>query len=160
MAELMPMTWPCMLTRAPPELPGLIGASVWIASITVCWLFWPPSPATVGRCSELTMPEVTVPDRPYGAPIATTAWPTWRLLAVPNDTTGRPVTPCALMTAMSDVGSRPRMVAFTVRPLEKITWIWLCPAPAVAASAITWLLVRIWPSLEMMMPEPVSPVTP
>ncbi len=121
MAELMPMTWPSMLTSAPPELPGLIGASVWIASITVVWLSWPPSLATVGRCSELTMPEVTVPDRPYGAPIATTSWPTCRLLAVPRFATGRPVTPWALMTAMSDVGSRPRMLALTVRPLEKIT---------------------------------------
>src|SRR5690348_6082723 len=27
----MPITSPCTLTRAPPELPGLMGASVWIA---------------------------------------------------------------------------------------------------------------------------------
>ena len=31
-AELMPMTAPCASTSAPPELPGLIAASVWIAS--------------------------------------------------------------------------------------------------------------------------------
>ena len=29
------MIWPCMLTSAPPELPGLIAASVWIALSTV-----------------------------------------------------------------------------------------------------------------------------
>ena len=29
-AELMPMTSPFIFSRAPPELPGLIAASVWI----------------------------------------------------------------------------------------------------------------------------------
>ena len=31
-AELMPTSSPFILTRAPPELPGLIEASVWIKS--------------------------------------------------------------------------------------------------------------------------------
>ncbi len=31
-AVLMPMTSPTMLISAPPELPGLIAASVWMAS--------------------------------------------------------------------------------------------------------------------------------
>ena len=30
---LMPMSSPLSLTRAPPELPGLIAASVWIISV-------------------------------------------------------------------------------------------------------------------------------
>ena len=30
MAELMPATLPSMVTRGPPELPGLIAASVWM----------------------------------------------------------------------------------------------------------------------------------
>ena len=34
-AEFIPMSWPFMFTKAPPELPGLIAASVWMASITV-----------------------------------------------------------------------------------------------------------------------------
>jgi hypothetical protein len=29
---LMPMTWPWRFVSGPPELPGLIGTSVWIAS--------------------------------------------------------------------------------------------------------------------------------
>ena len=29
-AELMPIRWPLALTSAPPELPGLIAASVWM----------------------------------------------------------------------------------------------------------------------------------
>ena len=32
MAELIPMRRPSMSTRAPPELPGLIEASVWMKS--------------------------------------------------------------------------------------------------------------------------------
>ena len=32
MAELMPISSPFMLTSAPPELPGLIDASVWMKS--------------------------------------------------------------------------------------------------------------------------------
>ena len=30
----MPTSWPLALTRAPPLLPGLIAASVWIALVT------------------------------------------------------------------------------------------------------------------------------
>ena len=31
-AELMPISSPCTFTSAPPELPGLIDASVWMKS--------------------------------------------------------------------------------------------------------------------------------
>ena len=31
-AELMPTSWPLRFTSAPPELPGLIDASVWMKS--------------------------------------------------------------------------------------------------------------------------------
>ena len=34
MAELMPMSWPLASTRAPPLLPGLMAAEVWIALVT------------------------------------------------------------------------------------------------------------------------------
>ena len=94
MAELMPMTLPLMSTSAPPELPGLIAASVWMALITVAWvaagrlglalpaarelllLLWVllrPSEVATGRFSADTMPEVTVADRPSGDPTATTS---------------------------------------------------------------------------------------
>jgi hypothetical protein len=29
-AVLMPTSWPCRLTSAPPEFPGLMAASVWM----------------------------------------------------------------------------------------------------------------------------------
>ena len=38
-AVLMPTTSPAPSTSAPPELPGLIAASVWMASMTVA-SFW------------------------------------------------------------------------------------------------------------------------
>ena len=63
-AELMPISSPCRLIRAPPELPGLIGASVWMKRRE--------SPCPSGRSVALMMPLVTVWPRPNGLPIATT----------------------------------------------------------------------------------------
>ncbi len=40
-AVLMPTTWPARLTSAPPELPGLIAASVWIAPAMATPVRWP-----------------------------------------------------------------------------------------------------------------------
>ena len=49
-ATLMPMTFPSELSRAPPELPGLIAASVWmtgseivaVAAVGCCYVSpWP-----------------------------------------------------------------------------------------------------------------------
>ena len=61
---LMPITSPCQFSSGPPEFPGLIAASVWIASsITI------PSGSCTGRI-ELMMPRVIVPLRPNGFPIA------------------------------------------------------------------------------------------
>ena len=82
-AELMPITAPFALSSGPPELPGLIDASVWIAlmyeALQPC-----PSLEATGRCTALTMPVVTVPDRPYGAPIAMVASPTAALSELPS----------------------------------------------------------------------------
>ena len=67
---LMPTSSPLRLTSAPPELPGLIAASVWMKSSR-------PSRLMPVRPSALTMPEVTVCWRPKGLPIAITKSPTW-----------------------------------------------------------------------------------
>ena len=66
---LMPTSWPLMLISAPPELPGLIAASVWMKkpkSETPTWL----------RASAETMPLVVVWPTPNGLPIASTRSPT------------------------------------------------------------------------------------
>src|ERR1700761_2170179 len=119
-AELTPTSWPFMLTSAPPELPGLIAASVWIASNTVFWL--PDSPVVdTGRFIALMIPVVPVPDKPSGEPIATTGWPTRRSDEEPKDIGVSPDMPCTRITAISLVGSAPSTVNGAVRPSEKVT---------------------------------------
>ena len=63
----MPMSSPAELSSGPPELPGLIEASVWIMSRIVT----SPAP-TMLRPKALTMPVVTVWSKPNGLPMAMT----------------------------------------------------------------------------------------
>jgi len=56
---------------APPLLPGLMEASVCTADTSSAERSLSPGTCTV-RLRALTMPDVTVPDKPSGAPIATT----------------------------------------------------------------------------------------
>ena len=67
---------------APPELPGLRAASVWITSSTRR----AAAPLRVGsdRPRALTTPAVTEPARPSGLPTATTSWPTTSSSASPS----------------------------------------------------------------------------
>ena len=66
----------------PPEFPGLIAASVCSALINE---FSPAVPPAVTALSfALIIPNVTVPDRPRGDPIAITASPTATLSLSPN----------------------------------------------------------------------------
>ena len=75
------MTVPLTLTSGPPELPGLIAASVWMKS-------WMLRSLVLGSASvrpfALMMPEVTVKVRfsPSGLPTASTHSPTARAVAV------------------------------------------------------------------------------
>src|SRR5262245_12381952 len=157
-ALLMPITSPLMFTSGPPELPGLIAASVWIALKTAASA-WPPALSEelvrTGRFRALTMPDVTVPCRPSGDPMATTCWPTCRSADEPSFAGFRLLTPDALITARSELGSRPRISALAVLPSLNVTRSW----PPLAASSTTWLLVRICPSELMITPEP-SPAPP
>ena len=68
-AVLMPTTFPSRSTSGPPELPGLIAASVWMKK--------PKSlmPRLVRATAE-TMPLVTVCPTPKGSPTASTRSPT------------------------------------------------------------------------------------
>jgi hypothetical protein len=59
--ELTPMTRPAPSSSGPPELPGLIGASVWMTlSIEK------PLGALIARPTPETMPAVAVRSRPSG----------------------------------------------------------------------------------------------
>ena len=81
-AVLIPTTWPCPSASAPPELPGLRAASVWITFSTIR----PAARERTGseRPSADTTPAVTEPAKPCGFPIATTSWPTRRFSASPS----------------------------------------------------------------------------
>ena len=75
------MTCASEFTSGPPELPGLMGASVWMALMNDVSPV--PPPAVTGRSSALTMPLVTVPSRPSGDPMATAWSPTLTLSESP-----------------------------------------------------------------------------
>ena len=105
-AVLMPTTRPVESASAPPELPGLSAASVWITSS----ITRPACPLRVGRerPSALTTPAVTEPASPSGLPTATTSWPTTRRSASPRRTgAGRSAGRSARSTARSESGSAP-----------------------------------------------------
>ena len=103
-AVLIPTTRDEESASAPPELPGLSAASVWITSSTTRAV----RPSRVGsdRPSPLTTPAVTEPVSPSGLPTATTSWPTWSVPASPR-VAGSGVAARARTTARSDSGSAP-----------------------------------------------------
>ncbi len=103
-AVLMPTTRARASASAPPELPGLSAASVWMTSS----IRRVAAPARAGsdRPSPDTTPAVTEPVSPSGLPTATTSWPTTSLSLSPSSAGGG-VAVRALITARSDSGSRP-----------------------------------------------------
>ena len=72
----MPITSPDMLTSGPPELPGLMAASVCRKSSNGPW--------PIERPLALMMPAVTVCWRPNGEPMASTQSPTFSLSESPE----------------------------------------------------------------------------
>ena len=113
-AELMPTSSPCMFTSAPPELPGLIEASVWMKSSS-------PSPIPV-LPRALMMPDVTVFPRPKGLPIAMTKSPARTVSELPI---GMSVSPSAstFSTAISVAASEPMTSASRSSPSSRDIWI-------------------------------------
>ena len=92
------MTAPVASKSGPPELPGLMEASIWMALVMTrsedaCVWSWEVESSSMdtstGRFSAETMPVVTVLDRPSGAPIAMTGAPTWRVEEVVKRATVR-----------------------------------------------------------------------
>ncbi len=65
MAVLTPMSRPELSSSGPPELPGLMAASVWMTFLMVRRLTdW------ISRPKALTTPQVKVWSRPKGLPMA------------------------------------------------------------------------------------------
>ena len=112
----MPITRPWMSASAPPELPGLIAALVWIAF----WSVAPPCPSDSCRLRALTMPSVTLELRPSGLPIAIAMSPTSSLVESAK-TAGFSPAPGTLITARSSCGNVPTRVPFRMWPVDVVT---------------------------------------
>ena len=122
-----PITSPRAFKSGPPELPGLIGASVWIA-LSIARLFgaWSTRPIA------LTIPDVIERSSPNGLPIATTASPTRTEVERPNRSGVRPRGGVfTFSTARSVVASTPTTLARTASSLEK-------PTLTTSAPLTTW----------------------
>src|SRR5207302_1156890 len=139
-AVLMPMTSPCMFTSGPPELPGLMAASVWMKSSNGPW--------PMLRALALTIPAVTVACRPNGEPTAMTQSPTCILSESPRRAyLNWPLPSSSLSTARSVFLSRPTTFALCLLPSRVMTSI------SVAFST-TCELVSAIPVASTITPEP------
>src|SRR5437879_2770366 len=138
----MPTTSEARSTSAPPELPGLIGALVWIASGSVA----PPGPSLTTRPRALTMPEVTLPSRPSGLPMARTVAPGSSFDESPNFAGWRPA-PFTRMTARSSGGNEPTRVPSSCLPDDVVT-------TKLVADPMTCALVTMLPLVSYTSPEP------
>ena len=115
-AVLMPISSPLALTSAPPELPTLMAASVWMKFSKVATPSWP-------RPVALTMPWVTVCDRPSGLPMASTTSPTcsWSERPSGHD---RQLAQLDLQHRQVGVRIAPDDLASATRPSASCTLIW------------------------------------
>src|SRR5271155_1080561 len=93
------------------------------------------------------MPEVTVPPRPNGLPMASTQSPTLALVESPQAAAGSGFGALTFNSTRSLTESRPTTCACKLVLSDNVTVI--C-----SALAITWLLVTIRPEGSMIKPEP------
>ena len=113
-----PMRRPALSRSGPPELPGLIAASVWMTF----WILRPVVSDSIVRPSALTTPVVSVSSRPNGFPIANTFCPTCSPLLVPTRIGGSFSGGAEILrTARSLSGSTPTTVAFQFDWSESVT---------------------------------------
>ena len=112
--ELTPITRAASSSSGPPELPGLIGASVWMTSS-----IWKPLGARISRRRPETIPAVAVRSSPNGLPMATARSPIRTRLesAKPSGLTLGVSPPEIFSTARSEDGSVPSTWASMLRPL-------------------------------------------
>ncbi len=145
MALFTPTTLPSWVNSGPPELPWLIGASI--------WMNWSYGPAPMSRPLADTMPAVTVPPRPNGLPIATTHSPGLTDAESPSSMNGNFRSPASsFSTARSVRASRPMILAASSVPSSSVTVTDFAPFT-------TWLLVTTMPEASTMKPEPRASIT-
>ena len=144
----IPITFPYMSRSGPPELPGLMAASVCMTPANEK----PRVPAGSERPDALIMPLVSVNSRPNGLPIAATSWPTSASALSPSRAAPIPfLGSVSLSTARSESESPPSNSALTTSPLWKVT-------VRRSAPSTTWKLVTMRPSSLQTKPDP-SPST-
>ena len=153
---LMPMTLPAESTSGPPELPGLMAASVWIA---------PEIWKAVRPAIERSMAETTPIESDWrslkGEPIAATGSPTLTWADWPSGS-GRSASPSGstFSSATSASGSYPRTSASTWLPSANSTKTCLASLRSGTSPVVTtWALVAISPSPLRTKPEP-TPLSP
>ena len=149
-AVLTPTTRPRRSARAPPELPGLSAASVWMTFSTTRIV--EPARAGSDRSSALTTPAVTEPARPIGLPTATTSSPTRSRSASPSSAAVRP-SPRTRTRPRSERPSVPVTSKGSSRPSLRVAM------PDLALPR-TWADVSTKPSGVMTTPEPAPPESP
>mmetsp|Transcript_18959 Transcript_18959/g.32631 ORF Transcript_18959/g.32631 Transcript_18959/m.32631 type:complete len:237 (+) Transcript_18959:3-713(+) len=144
-AVLMPTTSPAALSSGPPELPGLIAASVCMKSRR---LSGKPSSA-LDLLMLLMMPTVTVLSRPSGLPRAMAQSPTWTASESPRAANGKSVPwgGSTLTTARSSSSSEPITLPSNCRESVSVTRAFVTPLTTCA-------LVMMMPDLSTMIPEP------
>ena len=147
------MTSPFMFNSAPPELPGLMAALVWM-KVPVA-----PFSRVISRFRALTIPLVTDWPYPRALPIAITGSPSFRSSLLPKVATVMAFLVSSLrsfkdtaITARSISESSPLTCACASLPSIKVTF-------SVSALSTTWLLDTISSSssvLPTMIPEPLA----
>ncbi len=140
----MPISSPFRFTKAPPELPGLRAASVWINdSMPIL----PPLELWLMLLAfALTIPAVTVELNPKGLPTASTHSPILRSSLFPK-VIGVSFSASILIRARSVASSVPITLASYVELSFRST-------SSLSAPSMTWLLVTIYPSADIMTPDP------
>src|SRR5829696_8315867 len=155
MAVFMPTTRPAASASGPPELPGLMAASVWMT-----FSIRRPLSPLMERPRALTTPAVTLRWKPKGLPMATTSCPTTRFPASPSVAAVGSSSGVKRTTARSLGGSSPKTSAGTGDPPESVTSM---PserpprAPALLRPRTTWALVTavaVPPSVPSTTPLP------
>jgi hypothetical protein len=105
-AVIMPMTWPALLARAPPESPCKILALVCSMCLRFSVVLEPSSLAWIERSSALMMPWAgRAPPRPSALPRASTEVPRLTCEELPKRSTGSPAAPTSWSSATSSVES-------------------------------------------------------
>src|SRR3954447_11098027 len=150
--ELTPITRPAASSSGPPELPGLMAASVCTAPGIE-----KPLGASISRPGAERRRGVTVRERPTGEPMAIAASPGRSELEEASCSGLVSLDSCfgsMASTARSLEGSLPTSLAGIGSPFSPKRTVNL------SASSTTWSLVTMWPSVSITKPEPEAAFPP